>query len=208
MIIDIVYAYKAIVMSINFHLASSSRYRQALLSKLISSFESFAPDIDETPHGNETPIALVQRLSLTKALAGHCDDRDSIYIGSDQVAVHNNTIIGKPLTHDNAIAQLQRFSGQTVQFITGLCVHQPNVKTITTYDKVTVYFRELTTAQIDAYLKRDKPYDCAGSFKCEGLGITLFEKIECDDPNTLIGLPLMRLTQILHEDFGYCVITA
>lgn len=192
-------------MPIKFYLASSSPYRKALLAKIIHTFECFTPNIDESPRINESPLALVKRLSLSKALALSNADNDHIVIASDQIAVCDGNIIGKPQHYENAVTQLRSFSGRKVQFLTGLCVHQPNVKTVTTVESVEVHFRALSDAQIDAYLKYEKPYDCAGSFKCEGYGIALFEKIIADDPNTLIGLPLIRLTEILYDAFKYCV---
>jgi len=155
-------------------LGSSSPFRQALLKKLQLDFECCSPEIDESPIDNEMPSELVQRLSCAKAREVAKQYEKSLIIGSDQVAVFDDKILGKPGTHDKAVKQLASFSGKTVQFITGLCLYN-SVTTKHQYhqDITEVKFRTLSHLEIEDYLKRDKPYQCAGSFKSEGLGIAL-----------------------------------
>lgn len=179
-------------------LASTSSYRRTLLKKLQLPFITAAPEIDETPIPNETADILVQRLASakTQALAKHYPQH--LIIGSDQVCVIGNRIIGKPHHHENAVRQLQQASGQCVTFYTGLALlNTANSSIKCTCETFDVYFRTLTDAEIDGYLTREQPWNCAGSFKSEGLGITLFEKLTGRDPNTLVGLPLIALTQML-----------
>jgi septum formation protein len=179
-------------------LASTSPYRRTLLERLGLPFETAAPDADESPLDNESPNALVARLSEAKARAIAPQFSDALIIGSDQVAVLDKQILGKPGNHENAVQQLRAASGRQVEFLTGLCLL--NSKTQQCHVKVvpfSVTFRSLSESQIEEYLLRDKPYNCAGSFKSEGLGISLFEKMEGDDPNALIGLPLIELTTML-----------
>ncbi len=181
-------------------LASSSKYRQALLARLKFSFAAISPEINEQPLVNESAKDLVKRLSIKKANAISNKYPSHLIIGSDQVAVFNQKIIGKPETHENAVKQLQTFSGQEIKFLTGLCVvcKESNTEHYK-HSKVTVKFLELTEQQIENYLLNDKPYDCAGSFKVESLGISLFEKVESDDPTSLEGLPLITLCQLLNK---------
>jgi MAF protein len=181
-------------------LASSSVYRRALLDKLQLPYECISPDIDETAHPGESAEHLVRRLALDKARAIAKNTPNALVIGSDQVAVLDGDIIGKPLTHDRAFAQLQRASGRCVRFITGLCLLNSNSQhsQIEAID-FQVHFRDLNEQQIEHYLRREQPYQCAGSFKAEGLGIALFERLEGDDPNSLIGLPLIRLVRMLEN---------
>ncbi|MFK3859541.1 Maf family protein [Pseudoalteromonas rhizosphaerae] len=181
-------------------LASSSPFRQSLLQKFNLPFDSFSPDIDESALPNEAPVELVKRLSELKARAATTLFKQGLVIGSDQVAVFEQQILGKPHNKENAIKQLSLFSGNTVTFLTGLCVYdiQSN-KTKTLVEPFHVTFRTLTQAQISAYCDAEQPYNCAGSFKSEGLGICLFEKLSGDDPNSLIGLPLIKLSQLLTE---------
>ncbi|WP_337842123.1 nucleoside triphosphate pyrophosphatase [Rheinheimera sp.] len=179
-------------------LASTSVYRQALLEKLTPNFSTAKPDVDESPLAGETPQQLVERLAVLKAQAIASKHNEAIVIGSDQVAVFENDILGKPHTVDKAIAQLSRFSGKTVTFLTGLAVVTSatgQVQVLT--DAFKVSFRPLTPDEIRCYVEREMPLNCAGSFKSEGLGITLFSKLEGDDPNSLIGLPLIKLHQLL-----------
>ncbi len=179
-------------------LASTSPYRRTLLGRLGLPFETAAPDVDESPLENETPHELVARLSEAKARAVAAQYSNALIIGSDQVAVLDKQILGKPGNHENAVQQLQAASGNKVDFLTGLCLL--NSQTQNSHVKVvpfSVVFRSLNDAQIEQYLLRDKPYNCAGSFKSEGLGISLFKKMEGDDPNALIGLPLIELTSML-----------
>ncbi len=179
-------------------LASTSPFRRTLLERLGLAFETVAPDTDETPLESETPDALVARLSEAKARAVATPFSDALIIGSDQVAILDNQILGKPGNHEKAVEQLRAASGRRVNFLTGLCLL--NSKTGNCQVSVvpfSVVFRPLSETQIEQYLLRDKPYQCAGSFKSEGLGISLFEKMEGDDPNALIGLPLIELTTLL-----------
>jgi len=181
-------------------LASTSPFRRALLEKLQIPFETLSPDVDETPNDNESPQALVVRLSEAKARAGAETFPDALIIGSDQVAVCGDEVLGKPGDHDNACRQLARLSGQRVEFLTGLCLYDAaSGKARTDLVNYAVTFRKLTTGQIDRYLRAEQPYNCAGSFKSEALGISLFEALHGDDPNALIGLPLIRLVSWLNE---------
>jgi septum formation protein len=178
-------------------LASTSPFRKELLQRLAIPFETAAPDVDESPRADDTPAALVRRLSEAKARAiGKL--RQGLIIGSDQVATTGNDILGKPGTHPRAIEQLQYLSGRLVTFHTGLCLLN-SVTDEVQLDVIPykVQFRQLDEGQIERYLQTDQPYNCAGSFKAEGLGITLFERMDGDDPSALIGLPLIRLTSML-----------
>lgn len=178
-------------------LGSSSPFRKQLLEKLHIPFSQFAPEIDETPLSGETPQQMVERLSLLKARAIQKQHPDKIIIASDQCATFNDQPIGKPHTHENAVKQLKNFSGQSIIFYTGLAVIDPSNETChQTIDKTVVHFRNLSNETIENYLLAETPYQCAGSFKSEGLGITLFESIQSKDPNALIGLPLIELTSI------------
>ncbi|MEO3679619.1 Maf family protein [Rheinheimera sp. FR7-31] len=180
------------------YLASTSVYRQQLLSKLTRHFKAIKPQVDETPLAGETATELVSRLALAKAQAVAAGLNAGLVIGSDQVAVFDNAIIGKPHTVANACAQLTRFSGQRVTFLTGLAlVNALSGNSQLVVEPFHVQFRNLSEAEISAYVKKEQPLDCAGSFKSEGLGISLFSKLSGDDPNSLIGLPLIRLNQML-----------
>ncbi len=193
-------------MKIPLILASSSPFRQQLLQKFNLPFESLSPDIDESPLPGETPSALVERLALQKAQAVAKLRTKGLVIASDQVAVHNGEILGKPHTKENAVKQLSRFSGDHVRFLTSLAVMNiESGQTACLVEPFDVYFRQLTEQQINAYLDAEQPYQCAGSFKSEGLGICLFEKLQGDDPNALIGLPVIKLTRLL-ESFGVDVL--
>ncbi|EGM70426.1 Maf family protein [Shewanella sp. HN-41] len=179
-------------------LASTSVYRQALLQKLGLAFECCNPNIDETPKMDESAQALVLRLAQAKALAGGEYFPDSLIIGSDQVAVIDDKIIGKPHHFDNAVAQLTQASGKAITFYTGLALYNAATGTMTAeVEPFTVHFRHLSHAQIVSYIEKEEPYYCAGSFKSEGLGIALFTQLEGRDPNTLVGLPLILLTEML-----------
>jgi septum formation protein len=180
-------------------LGSSSSYRSQLLEKLGLEFETFSPTIDESRNNNESPKDFVLRLSLEKAqnVAKH---KAGIIIASDQVAVNGGEILGKPNTQENAIKQLLNCSGKRVDFLTGLCVLDSKTgKSEVIVDKFSVHFKELNLSQITSYIKKENPLNCAGSFKSEGLGIALFEKLEGDDPNSLIGLPLIKLINLLEK---------
>lgn len=181
-------------------LGSTSPYRRELMERLHIPFETAAPDIDETRHAGENARDMVLRLSLQKAQTVATQHPDALIIGSDQCAVLDKQVIGKPGTHENAMQQLRNASGKTVSFLTGLCLydsHDGNYQ----LDVVPfqVDFRELTDAEIDNYLHKDRPYNCAGSFRSESLGITLFKRMYGDDPTALMGLPLIRLSQMLSK---------
>lgn len=182
-------------------LASSSPFRREILDKLNLDYECLSPDIDETSLEGEQALQLVERLAINKAKAVSSSFPEALIIGSDQVAVCNGTILGKPHTHENATQQLLNASGEHVTFYTGLALF--NSATGTVQSEVVpfhVHFRTLTAEMIENYLRIEKPYNCAGSFKSEGLGIALFEKLEGEDPNTLIGLPLIRLIRMLEAE--------
>lgn len=182
-------------------LASSSKYRAILLSKILNHFDQYSPDIDESKLNFETGEQLCLRLAKEKALKVSEYHPNSLIIASDQVALLNTEILGKPGNHQHACEQLRRCSGQRVEFLTSLCLYNAKTKILTTeIDRVIVWFRVLTEEEIDAYLHRETPYDCAGSFKCEGLGIALFDHLEMSDPNSLIGLPLIKLTGLLRAE--------
>ena len=183
-------------------LASSSIFRKELLERLHLSFTTDSPDIDENQHLNEQPEAYVKRLSLEKAQTVAARQGNSLIIASDQCSVLNGNIHGKPGNHENAIKQLSESSEQRVSFLTGICV----LDSLTGNYELDlipyhVQFRKLSIEEIDRYLKLETPYNCAGSFKSEGLGTTLFKSMEGEDPSALIGLPLIRLCEMLRK-FG------
>lgn len=185
-------------------LASTSPYRRALLERLGLPFSTAAPDVDECPHLGESPSKLVQRLAEAKARAVAVNHPEALVIGSDQIACLDDEILGKPGDHATAIAQLERASGRCVLFLTGVCMLDARSgQAQILVEPFRVHFRALTRARIEGYLDRERPYDCAGSFKSEGLGIALFERLEGDDPAALIGLPLIRLIPWL-ESAGHC----
>ncbi|MDP4546633.1 nucleoside triphosphate pyrophosphatase [Marinobacter sp. MDS2] len=181
-------------------LASSSPYRKQLLERLSLPFACASPDIDESPEPNEPAEALAIRLAAQKAQALAEKHPGTLIIGSDQVAtLPDGRLLNKPGSHEQALTQLTRSSGQCVRFLTGLAVLDTETGDLKTHcEPFTVHFRNLSPAEITGYLLKEKPYDCAGSFKMEGLGITLFSRLEGRDPNSLIGLPLIALTDILH----------
>lgn len=184
-------------------LASTSISRQKILKKFALPFECIAPNCDETPLPQENAIDLVLRLSQLKAESVAKHRPNDMVIGSDQVGVLDDKIIGKPHTIANARQQLINSSGKTFYFYTGLCViHQQSKQMVTIYEPFSVTFRKLTLAEIDAYIAKEMPLQCAGSFKCDELGITLFEKLNGNDVNTLVGLPLIKLNQIM-IDMGF-----
>ncbi len=181
-------------------LGSTSPFRRTILEKLNLPFQCAKPNIDETALDNETPIALVERLAIEKAKAVAHKYTDALIIGSDQVAVCDGEILGKPHNFENGFQQLKKFSGKAVVFNTGLCVYNSKTQqTVSLVEPFTVHFKELTDEEITNYLHAEQPYNCAGSFKSEALGICLFEKLEGDDPNTLIGLPLIKLVGLLKQ---------
>jgi septum formation protein len=179
-------------------LGSTSRYRRELLSRLNVPFEVAAPDVDETPLPGEQPAALARRLALAKAQAVAAKFPQAVVIGSDQVADLHGQPLGKPGTHERAVAQLRQMRGQTVIFQTALavvCLESGFVQQ--DMAAVRVVFRDLSDAEIENYLRIEQPYDCAGSAKSEGLGIALLERIDNDDPTALIGLPLIRTARMI-----------
>ena len=181
-------------------LASSSPYRQQLLQRLQLPFNAVAPAIDESAAANESPEQLVLRLACSKAKALAHLYPAHLIIGSDQVSVRDNLILGKPHTHAAATAQLQAASGKTIDFYTGLAVFNSQSQQLLSQSvRFSVTFRNLTDAEIERYLLLEQPYDCAGSFKAEGLGISLFERMHGDDPSALIGLPLIQLCDFLRQ---------
>ncbi|ARU88849.1 nucleoside triphosphate pyrophosphatase [Pseudomonas sp. M30-35] len=182
-------------------LASSSPYRRELLSRLNIEFSCYSPDIDESRLPDETPVDLVKRLALEKAQALSSAQPQHLIIGSDQVAVLDQQVLGKPHSMDRAFSQLSAASGKSVTFLTGLAL----LNSATGQHQVdcvpfTVHFRTLSAEQIQRYLEVEQPLDCAGSFKAEGLGVSLFRSTEGTDANSLIGLPLIRLVDMLHNE--------
>ena len=179
-------------------LASTSRYRRELLERLRLPFEVHAPDVDETPQPDERPAALARRLALAKAQAVSVRFPDAVVIGSDQVADLDGEPIGKPGTHERAVAQLRAMRGRSVVFQTAVAVVRSSSGYVgAALAPVTVRFRALGDAEIEHYLRTEQPYDCAGSAKAEALGIALLEAIDSDDPTALIGLPLIRTCALL-----------
>jgi MAF protein len=186
---------------LNLILASTSPYRRSVLSKLQLPFDVAHPDCDETPQQGESPKALVVRLAKSKAESCQLTTASpSLVIGSDQVCVIDGQILGKPHSREKAIEQLMAASGKVVTFYTGLALHNTQTgETDTELDTFTVHFRHLTREQIARYVDKEQPLDCAGSFKSEGLGIALFDRLEGKDPNALIGLPLITLIDMLER---------
>ncbi len=188
-------------------LASTSRYRRELLSRLHLPFEVLAPGVDETPLPGESPSATALRLSVLKAQAAAASFPDALIIGSDQVLMLGDAQLGKPGNYDNAFAQLKAMQGRTMVFHTALTLLNSRTGRTQTRDvPTTVHVRRLGDAQIAAYLEKEKPYDCAGSAKSESLGIALMERMDSADPTALIGLPLMALTAMLANE-GVDVLT-
>ena len=182
-------------------LGSTSPFRRALLENLEIPFITDSPEIDETPRVNETPAQLVGRLAEAKARAVGQRHPTALVIGSDQVACLAGEIVGKPGTHEQAFLQLQRASGQDVVFQTGLCLlNTASAEAHVIVEPFTVCFRALSDAQIERYLVQEKQYNCAGRFKSEGYGITLFRALEGRDPNSLVGLPLIALIELLEQE--------
>jgi septum formation protein len=187
-------------------LASTSPFRRELLMRLRLPFTVQAPEVDETRWSGEEAPALTARLAEWKARAVAQSTPAALIIGSDQAAVLDGDVIGKPGDHSRAVAQLQRASGRTVFFYTGLCLlDSVSSQCQVAVEEFRVVFRPLTATMIETYLQREQPYQCAGSFKSEGLGIALFERLEGEDPTSLIGLPLIRLTRML-EAAGVAVL--
>ena len=179
-------------------LASTSRYRRELLERLRLPFDVARPEVDETPRADEAPMALAARLAREKAAAVAARQPGAWVIGSDQCAELAGRPLGKPGRREAAIAQLQAMSGQAVRFHTAVCLRSGE-RELQAMDLTTVRFRPLSDAEIERYVDAEQPLDCAGSFKCEGLGISLFEAIDNRDPTALIGLPLIALSRLLRE---------
>ena len=188
-------------------LASASSYKKSLLRRLCIKFDSVSADIDETPLANELPKKLVMRLSEQKALAIATLNRDAWVIGADQVGSIDEKILEKPGNYENAYKQLQFQSGKSVNFHCGVTLAKQtsngNITKITKLSTTEVIFRQLSDKEIKTYLEKEQPYDCAGSFKSEGLGISLFEQIKSNDPTCLIGLPLILVRKMLNHQGIY-----
>lgn len=182
-------------------LASTSPFRRMLLERLDLPFTSCAPQVDESARDDESPQELVRRLSEAKARAAVPAHPDALIIGSDQVAVVDGKAVGKPGDHAGAVRQLRNAAGKSVLFHTGLCLLNAATGTVQ-LDVIPfeVTFRELSDRQIENYLRHDQPYGCAGSFRSEAMGIALFKRMSGDDPNTLMGLPLIRLIEMLEAE--------
>lgn len=182
-------------------LASTSRYRRELLARLNIPFETAAPNVDESPGAGEMPRELALRLACAKAQAVQAAYPDALIIGCDQVAVVASTLLAKPGSHDRAVQQLTLMSGRAVSFYTALCLFDARTSREQTSTALNiVHMRELDAGQIERYLHAEKPYDCAGSARIEGLGITLAARLEGDDPTALIGLPLINLCCMLRNE--------
>jgi len=182
-------------------LASSSRYRRELLERLHVPFTTAVPEVDERPRAREEPSALALRLACAKAHAVRHLHPDALIIGSDQVAAVGATLLDKPGTHERAAGQLRLMSGKKVEFLTALCLlNARSAHEQTAIVPVIVHMRNLDDAQIERYLRAEQPYDCAGSARIEGLGIALVAALEGADPTALIGLPLMKLCDMLRSE--------
>lgn len=181
-------------------LASTSRYRAELLRRLVDDFEQIAPDVDERSRPDEAPEARAVRLAAAKSRRVASNLGDALVIGSDQVATLGDRVLHKPGSPENAREQLRASSGKCIDFSTSVCVIDTrNGQQRSAFDHTRVFFRELDDAEIDRYIARDLPFDCAGSFRSEGAGIALFERIETGDPSALIGLPLIELSRLLRQ---------
>ena len=178
-------------------LGSSSPYRKELLSRLGIPFECISPEVDETPLDGEKPAALCQRLARLKAQAVHDIRPEAIVIGSDQVAVLGERILGKPHTQERAVEQLTAMQGHRIDFLTALCVIDAKGQCYEVMVPTEVHMKALSPEAIESYLLREKPYNCAGSAKIETLGIALMESVRSDDPTALIGLPLIATVKLL-----------
>ena len=185
----------------NLILASTSPYRRVLLEKLGVPFECAAPNVDESPQPGESPRHLVVRLAQEKAKSLAAQFPDHLIIGSDQVCVLDGAITGKPHTEENARQQLMKARGSIVTFYTGLALYNSSTGHLQTEcEPFDVHFRHLSEQEIDDYVRKERPLNCAGSFKSEGLGIALFDRLDGRDPNTLVGLPLIALCQMLRRE--------
>ncbi|HRC59554.1 hypothetical protein PROAA_600002 [Candidatus Propionivibrio aalborgensis] len=192
--------------SVQIVLSSTSLFRRELLARLGLPFETANPNVDETARHGETPETTALRLSEDKARAVARQYPEALIIGSDQVAYLDGQVFGKPGTHENAARQLQTMRGRTVNFYTGLCLLNAKSGKVQLRGVPTlVTFRNLTSDEIENYLRKEKPYNCAGSAKSEGLGIAIIAKMEGEDPNALIGLPLIALCDFLRNESVYAI---
>ena len=181
-------------------LASTSAYRKALLERLALAFVVAAPQVDERPLGGEAPADTALRLAALKAQSVRAAHRDALIVGSDQVATGAGRLLGKPGDHANAARQLRSLSGKSADFHTAVALlDAANGRVQSEVVPCRVHFRQLDDARIESYLRREQPFDCAGSAKAEGLGIALIARIETDDPTSLIGLPLIALSAMLER---------
>ena len=180
-------------------LASTSTYRRELLARLRLPFDVARPEVDESPRPGESPAALAERLAIAKAGAIASREPRATVIGSDQVAELDGSALGKPGSRDGAVAQLGAMSGREIRFRTAVCVQRDSEPPRIAMDTTTVRFRTLSLAEIERYVDAEQPFDCAGSFKSEGLGIALFDAIESSDPTALVGLPLIATARLLRE---------
>lgn len=192
--------------SVQIVLSSTSLFRRELLARLGLPFETANPNVDETARHGETPETTALRLSEDKARAVARQYPEALIIGSDQVAYLDGQVFGKPGTHENAARQLQTMRGRTVNFYTGLCLLNAKSGKVQLRGVPTlVTFRNLTSDEIENYLRKEKPYNCAGSAKSEGLGIAIIAKMEGEDPNALTGLPLIALCDFLRNESVYAI---
>lgn len=179
-------------------LASSSRYRRGLLDRFLDEYEAISPRVDESNEPGLGPQELASHLARKKAETVSINARDALIIGADQLAVLDDRVLGKPGDHQKAVEQLLAASGKSVSFLTAVCILDPIGRTRYEHvDKTTVRFRQFDRRLADSYLRHDKPYDCAGSFKIEGAGFVLFESVTTDDPTALIGLPMIWVSDVL-----------
>ena len=184
-------------------LASSSRYRRSLLDRFLDEYEAVSPDIDETNSQGLAPLELATQLARSKAEVVSRIARDALIIGADQLAVLDDTVLGKPGDHQKAVEQLLAASGKTVTFLTAVCILDPVGRTRHEHvDRTTVRFRNFDRRLADVYLRHDEPYDCAGSFRIEGAGFVLFDAVDAEDPTALIGLPMIWVADRL-LNLGY-----
>ncbi|MCH8866953.1 MAG: septum formation protein Maf [Proteobacteria bacterium] len=184
-------------------LASSSRYRRGLLDRFLNEYETVSPEIDESNELGLDPEQLAGHLARKKAEAVSSNARDALVIGADQLAVLGDEVLGKPGDHQRAVEQLLAAAGKVVTFLTAVCILDPVNRTRYEHvDKTTVRFRQFDRRLAESYLRHDKPYDCAGSFKIEGAGFVLFESVQTDDPTALIGLPMIWVADRLFQ-LGY-----
>ena len=184
-------------------LASSSQYRRGLLDRFLDEYETVSPNVDETNEDSLEPRDLASHLARKKAEAVSVNARQALVIGADQLAVLEDRVLGKPGDHQRAVEQLLAASGKTVTFLTAVCILDPVGRTRHEHvDKTTVRFRQFDRRLAEIYLRHDKPYDCAGSFKIEGAGFVLFESVDTDDPTALIGLPMIWVADRLLQ-LGY-----